>query len=200
MRINTVVLAAVAAIGFSPMAMAVPFTGQLSITTFGAVTTPTTVTVDQASGISFAPNLNSTVSQTLAATQGGIQSFTSTNATIGNGTGGTINDIANFSTYSTGTLFTLSDGLTFTLNAPLDITRTAASSRSLAQLGISGTGTFSGDGFDATAGVFTITTQGTQATLNLASGSGTASAVPEPMSIALLGGSLTALGLVRRRR
>lgn len=182
MNLRMSLLAAVATVGMAGAAHAVQLNGNVTLTA-SAITQPTTVTVDQATGINFTS---------------GVLNFQG--AAIGSGTGGTINSIASFASFTTGTLFTLSDGLSFTLNAPITVTRTPATATQLATLAFGGTGTFSGDGFDPTPGIFTVTTQGTQAVVNLASGSGIAQPTPEPASLALLGGSLAALGLIRRRR
>ncbi len=92
--------------------------------------------------------------------------------------------------------------VTLDLNAPLSSTRIAANPRAgqLATLVVAGFGTLNLAGYDATPASFTPTTQGHSVTTFSASATGTALAVPEPMSLALLGSSPAGLGIVRRCR
>jgi len=124
---------------------------------------------------------------------------------------GNISDILSFAAFSgdspflTGAAFGTSPAFSFSLNAPLTVTRVPGTPSAAAALILSGTGVFTTDGFDATNALFTLVT------LNNSDGATTYSAtifalgtaspntpIPEPGSIVLLG--LGAAGLLVARR
>ncbi|RYF16176.1 MAG: PEP-CTERM sorting domain-containing protein [Oxalobacteraceae bacterium] len=55
-------------------------------------------------------------------------------------------------------------------------------------------------GFDRTAGTFNLTAQGDNITSFSATTLAAATSVPEPSSMAILGASLAAIGLIRRKK
>jgi hypothetical protein len=67
-------------------------------------------------------------------------------------------------------------------------------------LTITGAGTLTLTGFDPTPGNYILTTQGPTGVSVTFSVTSVAAAVPEPASLAILGGALAGLGLFRRRR
>ena len=124
---------------------------------------------------------------------------------------GNISDILSFSAFAGDSAFLIgaatgtSPGFSFSLNAPLTVTRVPGTPSAAAALILSGSGIFNAGGFDATNALFTLVT------LNNASGPTTYSAtifalgtaapvnpIPEPGSMLLLG--LGAAGLVAARR
>jgi hypothetical protein len=70
----------------------------------------------------------------------------------------------------------------------------------LANLTITGAGTLTLTGFDPTPGNYILTTQGPTGVSVTFSVTSAAAAVPEPASLAILGGALAGLGLFGRRR
>ena len=66
---------------------------------------------------------------------------------------------------------------------------------------MNGLGVYHLAGYDDTAGTFKITTAGSSFVVTFAAGGeANPTLVPEPASLALVGGSLLALGVIRRRR
>lgn len=196
MSVRTGLLAAIAFVGMTVSAYALPITGAFSVT---GVNSPINagVTINMASGLSFAANNNvvtSFVPGNSGTAIGGLASCFSAC--------GTINNIASFSPFTAvAPLFTLNNGLSFDLTSLVSVVRTAGTVNTLAGLDVNGLGTYHLAGYDDTAGTFKITTQGDSFVVTFsASGQANPTLIPEPASMAVLGGALAVVGMIRRRR
>jgi hypothetical protein len=106
--------------------------------------------------------------------------------------------------FNTGTatpfqLYTATEGAIITTLQVSSDTFNFASGQ-LPDLTISGAGTLTLTGFDPTPGNYILTTQGPTSVSVTFSVTSVAAAVPEPASLAILGGALLAFGIGRNRR
>lgn len=192
MTLRTTLLAAAALIGLSAPAFAVPISGAYQLT----VNTVTTDTVNSADASKVMFSGGGTTPPNTLTSFTPVAGFTPTLTACS--TCGTINNITVTPFTAINPLFTV-QGLSFALNTLTYVGRNSGGGGS--SLELRGTGTYTAAGYDATGGVFDITIQNNTGFINTsASASGAAIPTPEPMSLALLGGGLAALGLVRRKR
>ena len=200
MTLRNSLIVAAAFFGMGTAAFAAPISGQLSLGGYASAIGSTGM--GAATGIDFVSSGSGSKSPGVA---GGIVSFGAGSGSFAgitcssvSGSCGTIQDISNFATQGETTNFlTLTSGGT-TVSFDLTSIRNVSNDTANNQLGFTAVGFINETGYDRTAGTFNLTAQGD----NIVSFSATtlAANVPEPASMALLGGSLVFAGLIRRRK
>jgi hypothetical protein len=188
-------------------AFAAPILGQIS---FGGYAAPIgSLGMGAASGLDFVQNASSVpspgVAGGLSSYGGGLGSFVALACTSVNGNCGSISDILSFSTSAPiASFLIIPDGgttVTFDLSSITGVTR--SSDATGGSFTLTATGLIHETGFDNTAGVLSLTSQGSGVTsfaATLLAGRAVAAAVPEPESVALLGLGIAAIGVARRKR
>ena len=200
MKLRVTLMAAVACIAATAAANAVPVTGQILLNGFAQAVGSTSM--GAATGISFANAGGTSVSGTsglLSNYGAGSGSFASLGSCASVTTGcGTIQNIASFTAMGGISQFltlatTNGSTISFDLTSITNVLRPGSN-----QIGFLANGFINYSGFDRTAGTFNLTAQGD----NITSFSATklAANVAEPASMAILGGSLAAIGLIRRKK
>jgi hypothetical protein len=204
MSLKTMLLSAAAVLGMIGTASAAPITGQISFGGYAQAVGSTAM--GAATGISFGNAAGSSVS----GTSGLLTSFGAASGTfVGLGacgsttTGcGTIQDIASFTSSAPLSNFMSfsQNGITVSFDLSSITSVMHGSDATGGTVSFAAVGLIHETGFDNTAGVFSLTAQGNNITSFSATTLAAAQAVPEPASMALLGGSLAAIGLIRRKK
>ncbi len=195
-------MAAVASLGMIGAANAAPIVGQISLA--GYVQAIGSVSMAAATGLDFVQGATGSASPGMA---GGITSFGAGTgsfaglacSSLGGGCG-SIEDIASFtSSPPIARFLTLTSGTT---NISFDLASFGSVVRNSAtdSIAFSAKGTIHYTGLDDTAGTFLLTAQGDNITSFSATTLAANTTVPEPASLAILGGSLAAFGLIRRKK
>ena len=182
-------------------AQALPVSGQISLSGYAAAIG--SVGMAAATGLDFVANGSAGLSSGAA---GGITSFGAGSGSFSgfacasvSGSCGSIKDLATFSSGPVSSFLTLVNGsttITFDLNSLTVSSRDFGPANSIS---LSATGVINETGYDATAGTFLLTAQGDSITSFSATTLASAN-IPEPASLAILGGSLAVIGLVRRKK
>jgi hypothetical protein len=188
------------AMTISGTALAIPITGQLTLTgtsSFQPTTdngTKTTSNMTKATGIDFDANVSPTFT-----TSNGSGSFLGVSGT------GTITDLNNFGLFSP----TITDFLTVSAGGKilrLDLSNITIVSKSASEIDLLGTGTLHLTGFDDDpTGTFEFTGKSSNGASDQTTFTWTAtidppSPVPEPSVLGVMGGSLLGFGWLRRRK
>ena len=199
MNLNLCVVAAVAGVVAASTAQAIPVSGQISIGGYAAAIG--SVGMAAATGIDFVSGASGSKS---VGTAGGITSFgtgsgsfAGFSCTSAAGACGSIKDLLTFNSGPISSFLTLYNGgttVSFDL-ASLVVTSRDAGSNTIK---LNATGVINETNYDATAGTFTLVAQGDNITSFSAATLMTA--IPEPTTLALLGGSLAVVGMVRRKK
>lgn len=202
MTLRATLLAAAAVIGMATAATAAPISAGSSIDMNGYLQASGGTTLAMATSLDFVSGSGGAASPGVAGTLSSYSSGTGVFAgiTCTGGNCGSIRDITNLSSGAQ----TITNFLSLTGGnnaSPINFTLTSigAIGRGDANfLTFTALGTITYDGFDPTPGQFLFSAQGSQITSF--SGTTLSVATPEPASLAILGGSLAALGLIRRRK
>ncbi|MGI4795081.1 MAG: hypothetical protein ACRYG8_13605, partial [Janthinobacterium lividum] len=188
-------------LAMSTAAFAVPVSGEISVSGFAQAVGSTGM--GAATGISFADASGTSVTGTsglLSNYGAGSGSFVSLGSCASVTSGcGTIRNIASFASQGSLNGFltlatTNGSTISFDLTSITNVTRPGSTN----QIGFTANGFINYTGFDRTAGAFKLTAQGNNITSFSANTSVTN--VAEPGSVAILGGSFAAIGLIRRKK
>ncbi len=200
MKFRNSLLAVIASFGLAAAANAAPITGQISLA--GYVSAVGSVGMAAATGLNFQTGTgtadNGTAPGGLTSFGGGSGTFAGLTCANPGGGCGTIKDLASFTTSPPiASFLTLNaNGISFDLASITDVTRIDGSN----SINITANGTVHETGFDNTGGTFFLTAQGDNIVSFSATTLAANTSVPEPASLAILGGGLAAIGLIRRKK
>lgn len=203
MLLSKNLIAAAALLGMSTAAFAVPVSGQFSLG--GFVQAVGSTNINAATGMNFANASGTSVTGTsglLSNYGAGSGSFASLGACGNTAIGcGTIKNISSFASIGTiSQFFTLSTAngstVSFDLTSITNVSRPGSDA-----IGFLANGFINFSGFDRTAGLFSLSAQGNSITsFSATTLAAAATNVPEPTSMAILGGSVAVIGLIRRKK